>query len=193
MTGKDAPLEVREGGIAGRGVFAVGPIHKGQWLCEYRGLVYPLSELDQHCEEYTKNNEGVYVVESSHPVGGGTRLCWDATRCLHQTGRYLNHAQQANAGLTSPVFIRKKWRIGFVACKEIREGDEVVWDYGVRGEMEWGRCRLVDGAVRDVAGPSGTCDKEVRAVCVHYYTAYPLTFFRPQKMMRTHSRYRLLT
>ena len=127
MTGKDAPLEVREGGIAGRGVFAVGPIHRGQWL---KGLVYPLSELDQHCEEYSKNNEGVYIVQSSHPVGGGTR---DATHCLHQTGRYMNHAQQANARLTSPIFIRKKWRIGFVAAKDIREWDEVVWDYGVRG------------------------------------------------------------
>ena len=45
----------------------------------------------------------------------------------------------------------------------------------------------MDGEVRDVAGPSGTCDKEVRAVCVHYYTAYPLTFFRPQKIMQIYS------
>ena len=37
----------------------------------------------------------------------------------------VNHAQQANASLTSPVFIRKKWRIGFVAAKDIGEGDEV--------------------------------------------------------------------
>ena len=78
-TGKDAPLEVREGGIAGRGVFSIAPIQKGQWLCEYKGLVYPLSELDKHCAKYGKN-EGVYIVRSSHPVGRGTRLCWDATR-----------------------------------------------------------------------------------------------------------------
>lgn len=101
-TGKDALLEVREGGVAGRGVFALGSITKGQWLCEYKGLVYPHGERDEHRKEYIKNNEGIYIISSVHPLGGGTRLCWDATRCFDQIGRYMNHAQQANAKLISP-------------------------------------------------------------------------------------------
>lgn len=61
------------------------------------------------------------------------------------------------------MYIHRKWRIGVVAIRNIEEGDEVVWDYGVRGETEWGRCRLMDSVVRDAAGASGFYD-EVREV-----------------------------
>jgi len=97
-------------------------------------------------EEYEKNNEGSYIVESSYAVPGIGRMCWDATRYYHQLGRYINHAQKPNAAITPPHWARGKWRIGFVAVREIKEGDEVVWDYGIRGE-EWSGCRLVDGVV----------------------------------------------
>ena len=33
-----------------------------------------------------------------------------------------------------------------MAVREIKQGDEVVWDYGIRGE-EWNGCCLVDGVV----------------------------------------------
>ena len=161
-TGKDAPLEVAEGGIAGRGVFATGEIHKGSWLCEYKGIVYPLKDKHIHEAEYIKNSEGCYVVTSQHPVGGTTRLCWDATRRYHQLGRYLNHALRSNATLTSPVYARGKWRVGFVATMTISSGDEVVWDYGVRDE-EWATTLLKDGilttnTVRIVCGQN-YCDQ----------------------------------
>ena len=93
-----------------------------------------------------ENSEGSYIVTSSHPVGGEKILCWDATRIYHQFGRYRNHAQHPNAKLTSPLWVRGKWRIGFVATKDITEGDEVVWDYGVCGKG-WEGCRLLDGVV----------------------------------------------
>ena len=166
-TGKDAPLAVREGGCAGRGVFATSFIRKGQWLCEYKGLVYPCSQLEKHIKEYNTNGEGSYIVTSEHPVGEGTRLCWDATRYMHQYGRYLNHARQPNASLTPPTYVRGKWRIGFLAAADIDEGCEVVWDYGVGKEVEWGRCRMMDGVVvsgTDEAGPSRAVatEEEVR-------------------------------
>ena len=64
-TGHDAPLEVREGGIAGRGVFATGAIPKRSWVCEYKaGAVYPPSEKDQHTTEYDLNGKGSYVIET---------------------------------------------------------------------------------------------------------------------------------
>ena len=59
----------------------------------------------------------------------------------------MNHAQHVNAEVTRPVFARGKWRIGFMAVRDIDFGDEVVWDYGVRGEV-WSGCRLVQGVVR---------------------------------------------
>ena len=157
-TGDDAPLEVRERGIAGRGVFATGSVAKGSWLCEYKaGLVYPASERKKYEEIYDLNGEGSYIVESSYAVPKQGRMCWDATRRYNQIGRYLNHAQKPNAKLTQPYNVRGKWRIGFVAVRDIRAGDEVVWDYGVRGEL-WSGFRLVKGVVRRTSaaepGPS---------------------------------------
>ena len=137
---------MREEGIAGRGVFATGPIARNQWLCEYKGIVYPPSDMKKYIDEYNENNEGSYIITSSHPVGGDRKLCWDATRHYHQLGRYLNHARNANAVLTLPLYVRGKWRIGFLAKTDIRTGDEVVWDYGIQGE-DWLRCTLVDGVV----------------------------------------------
>lgn len=127
-------------------MFATGPIAKGQWLCEYKGMVYPRREMKRHIGEYDNNGEGCYIITSKYPVGDGMRLCWDATRYMHQYGRYLNHARQPNSALTSPVYCRGKWRIGFLAVRDIAVGDEVVWDYGVTTE-EWGKCRLLDGVV----------------------------------------------
>ena len=146
-TGCDAPLLVRQRGVAARGVFATAAILKNDWLCEYKGLVYPQKEMNGKVEEYDKNKEGCYIVTSEHPVGGESRMCWDATRHFNQIGRYINHALQPNAILTSPYFVRGRWRIGFTALREISVGDEVVWDYGVRSEEEWGFSRLVNGVV----------------------------------------------
>lgn len=146
-TGKDAPLEVRNDGISSRGVFATGHIHKGEWLCEYRGLVYPLSELEKYIQEYDLNGEGSYIVTSKYPVKGSTRLCWDATRRMNQYGRFLNHAKHPNASLTPPKHVRGKWRIGFIAVRDIEPGHEVVWDYGVGKEVEWCNSVLINGVV----------------------------------------------
>jgi SET domain-containing protein len=149
-TGLDAPLEVREGGIAGRGVFCKEYIPKGSWLCEYKaGLVYPPSERKKHEEIYDLNGEGSYIIESTYAIPNHGRMCWDATRRYNQIGRYMNHAQKPNAELTQPYEVRGKWRIGFVAVRDIHADDEVVWDYGVRGQ-EWSGCRLVEGVVSGV-------------------------------------------
>ena len=93
------------------------------------------------------NDEGSYIVETGFPVPNEGHLCWDATRKYHQVGRYLNHAKRANAKISAPCNVRGKWWIGFVACRDIAEGDEVVWDYGVRDQV-WSSCRLVDGVVQ---------------------------------------------
>ena len=147
-TGKDAPLEVRLGGVAGRGVFAKELIHKGSWLCEYKTTrVFDRSEKERVEEEYRVNNEGSYIVESAYSVPGAGYLCFDATRKYHQVGRYFNHARNPNASITPPFNVRGKWRVGFLAVRDIEPGDEVVWNYNVKGE-EWSSCKLVGGVVK---------------------------------------------
>ena len=122
-SGRDAPLEMALGGIAGRGLFATGPISKDQWLCEYKGIVYPRRQMQSHIDEYKRNGEESYIIASKHPVGGETRLCWDATQYFHQLGRYINHGKNFNATTTAPHFARGKWRICFVVVRDIKVGE----------------------------------------------------------------------
>ena len=70
-TGQDAPLEVREGGICGRGVFATGEINKGSWLCEYRTTcVFPQRKIPLSKQSTTPTGRGHI---SSTPVSPSHR------------------------------------------------------------------------------------------------------------------------
>ena len=161
-TGIDAPLEVKEGGVCDRGVFATGTIRKGSWLCEYKtAAVYPIDQKAAIEAEYDENGEGSYIIDSTFPIPKEGRICFDATRKFNQIGRYLNHAQSPNAKLTRPYKIRGKWCIGFLSLRDIGVGEEVVWDYGVRGE-EWSGCRLVGGVVRNPPTPTQQVGKEAK-------------------------------
>ena len=129
-TGKDAPLEVCWGGIAGRGVFATGRIHEADWLCEFKtSRLFPPTQREQYEEEYKKNREVSHIFDCMYPIPKVGRMCFDATRRYHQLGRYINRALPPNAVLTRPYWVRNKWRIGFIATREIEEGDEVVCNH----------------------------------------------------------------
>ena len=67
----------------GRGVVAKEGIARGEYVCEYRTYrVYPVGSKEEKtlAEEYEKNGEGSYVLQTAHPVPGVGRLCFDATR-----------------------------------------------------------------------------------------------------------------
>lgn len=53
-TGGDAPLEVRNEGVAKRGVFATAFIGCGEWLCEYKTTTVYMSKeaRDESEREY---------------------------------------------------------------------------------------------------------------------------------------------
>ena len=50
-------------------------------------------------------------------------------------------------------------------CRDIAEGDEVVWDYGVRDQV-WSGCRLVEGVVQKTPameeGGGGESEEEAK-------------------------------
>ena len=85
-------------------------------------------------EQYERSGEGCFILEAQDR--SGKWWCFDATRHLNQYGRYLNHAAggMANATPVPPVVVQGRLRVGFVATRQIQPGEEVLWDYGVRGE-----------------------------------------------------------
>ena len=161
---RSAELEAVElGPPKGRGVVAVERIQKGQYVCEYRTWkVYPVGtqEEDKYSTEYELNDEGSFVIYTAYPTSHlGERLCFDATRRSKDMGRLINHSTKGNIKLGKPLHLRGKWRIGFVAIRDIEIGEELTYDYGVRGE-EW-----MSGRKRAMAlvGESGKEDEAVRS------------------------------
>lgn len=140
-TGIDAPLEVKDTGLAkGRGLFATARINKGQYVCEYHtSEIYPASQRKKLVERYAASGEGDYICEVRTGRGDSKWMCFDATRCYHQYGRYANHASKGcNIKPSAPVFVRKNFRIGFLAIRDIKAGEELVWDYGDRShDLPW--------------------------------------------------------
>ena len=123
----------------GRGVFVREPISKGDFVCEYKTTEVYTSREDARAKEaeYDINQEGSFILEVKIPNGKVVYL--DATRRFEQFGRYINHsACYPNVKLARPMFLKGKWRVGFVAQRNIEAGEELRYDYGIRDpELPW--------------------------------------------------------
>ena len=77
--------------------------------------------------KYDLNGEGCYILEVQTPKGWA---CLDATRRMGSVGRLMNHSAKPNLKPFQPLHIRSKWRVGFLAVRGIKVGEELTWDYG---------------------------------------------------------------
>ena len=116
-------LAIRPAGEMGQGLFTDATILKGSFICEYKvPKPQPPFPRHQHAAveaEYKYNNEGSYIFEAQDSEGHW--WCFDATRCLNQYGRYMNHApaKLANATPVPPVLVEGHLRVGFVTKRDI--------------------------------------------------------------------------
>ena len=164
-TGKGPKLNIVTGESAGRGVVAGESIDKGEFICEYKtSNVFEAKKRPEVEARHERNGLGCYIVETKHSVPGFGQLCFDATERFHHPGRYINHVPKGpNARLTRPFEVRGKVRNGFLALRDIPEGEELCYDYGDRSGGDWMRQgRLVEGRV--VAGD--TVEEAVEALAV---------------------------
>ena len=163
-------LEIRDmGHPTGRGVVALEAIEKGRFVCEYKtSQVYPANSQQARDmeEEYAVNGEGSYVFTTASVVSKvNARLCFDATRRFRHPGRYINHAARGvNLKPCGPVFVKEKWRMGFIALRDIPRGEELCYDYGVREESWMRRSRLEKGKVASCAEVEGKDDEVMEVV-----------------------------
>ena len=147
---KRPQFQVVESAETGRGVVTAQKVSKKDYVCEYKTTaVYGPDELKEYERIHDLNSAGSYTVETAYPVpGAGGRLMFDATERFHHAGRYINHVPRGgNLKLMGPYYIRGKWRVGFIAIRDIEEGEELCYDYGEQSEEWMRRGRLVDGKV----------------------------------------------
>lgn len=98
-------------GIDGLGLFALENIKKGEKIIEYVGNLL-LGEL----EADSKINMYLFEVNKNKTIDGSPR--WN-------TARYINHSCKGNA--ESEI---SKGRVYVLATKNIKEGEEITYDYG---------------------------------------------------------------
>lgn len=98
-------------GLAGLGLFAGEDIKKGELIIEYIGNILNKEEADKKT-----SSQYLFEVSRNKTIDGTPR--WNIAR-------YANHSCNGNA--ESDV---KKGRVFVKAIKNIKEGDEIVYDYG---------------------------------------------------------------
>lgn len=98
-------------GLAGLGLFAGEDIRKGELIIEYIGNILTKEEADKKTA-----SQYLFEVSRNKTIDGTPR--WNIAR-------YANHSCDGNA--ESDV---TKGRVFVKAIKNIKEGDEIVYDYG---------------------------------------------------------------
>ena len=100
-------------GLDGLGLFAGEDIKKGELIIEYMGDILNKEESDK-----VTTNQYLFEVNRNKTINGQVR--WNIAR-------YCNHACAEAANAESEI---KKGRVFVKAIKHIKEGEEIVYDYG---------------------------------------------------------------
>lgn len=95
---------------AGLGLFALAPIKKNTTIIEYIGERVSTKKSDE------LDNRYIFSVNSRYDIDGSPR---------YNTARYINHSCRPNCEA-----INRRGRIFIVAKKNIKEGQELTYNYG---------------------------------------------------------------
>jgi hypothetical protein len=108
-------------------------------------LSYLSTQWKQVDQVYERNGKGCHIMEV---VAGEKRMCLDATIATSTFGRYINHTSRDKANIKPhcPLFVRGKWRVAFLATRDISIGEELRYDYGQEKDMP--DCRNVSWRVQ---------------------------------------------
>jgi hypothetical protein len=100
-------------GLAGLGLFAQEDIKKGEHIIEYIGNILTKEEAEK-----ITTNQYLFEVNRNKTIDGSVR--WNIAR-------YCNHACEEAGNAESDI---KKGRVFIKAIKNIKSGEEIVYDYG---------------------------------------------------------------
>ena len=163
-------------------------IPKHTFICEYKtSKVMRRDEADAEEKRHQFNQTGCYMVDVQHPVLGHSRVTLDATERMHNNpGRYINHVSKNPNICTWPLMeVRDKLRIGFVSLRDIKLGEELAWDYGVRdsalpfmksGRFEEGRVVAGSGKEKPVDEVPKSKRGRLKTGRRYVFCSYPVTY-----------------
>jgi histone-lysine N-methyltransferase SETD8 len=124
-------LELRQVASLGLGVFTKIDLKKGDIVCEYKGDLITAKELKKRQSLYDTNPQkyGSFVFEL---MIGGKQMAIDATKAFGTVGRMINHSRR-NANIYPMKYKASNLcGIRFKAKRQIRKGEQLLYDYGDR-------------------------------------------------------------
>lgn len=151
-------VEARESSIAGKGVFAVEDISKGELVFDFSegtGKYISGAEMDKLCEE--GRDYGIQVDDD---------LFFAATDDSEmETGDYLNHSCYPNLGINGSLKM--------VAMRDIEPGEEVAFDYAMSETSDYKmNCRCGKPNCRKIINGEGWKIKELQKRYEGYFSDY---------------------
>ncbi|XP_054279776.1 histone-lysine N-methyltransferase PR-Set7 isoform X2 [Macrosteles quadrilineatus] len=124
-------LEVHMFEGKGRGVVAVRPFYRGQFVVEYVGELISSEEAREREQVYSQDqNTGCYMYYFKHH---NVQYCVDATAESDRLGRLVNHSRNGNL-TTKTVVIENVPHLVLIAKEDIQPGEEITYDYGDRSK-----------------------------------------------------------
>jgi SET domain-containing protein len=99
-------------GAHGLGLFATGPLKKGEVIAEYWGEIITEEEADRRGGKY------LFELEKHMAIDGKSRK---------NVARYINHSCSPNC---EPLEEEKRQRVFIIAKRNIKPGEEFGYDYG---------------------------------------------------------------
>ncbi|XP_012688523.2 lysine methyltransferase 5Ab [Clupea harengus] len=122
-------LEVRHMEGKGRGVFACQEFRKGQFVVEYHGDLMEMAEAKEREATYAQDpTTGCYMYYFQFLT---KTYCVDATMETERLGRLINHSKSGNCQ-TKLHSIGGTPHLFLVASRNIKPGEELLYDYGDR-------------------------------------------------------------
>lgn len=125
----------------GRGVIATKDINKGDYVVEYIGeLIESRVKAKEREEKYAQEQKiiGCYMYYFKH---NEKQYCIDATAESGKFGRLINHSRRSGNLVAKTLIInddddnnKNKPRLVFLAKEDIKEGQEILYDYGDRSK-----------------------------------------------------------
>lgn len=134
------PLKIANVPGKGKGIIATKNIYQGDFVVEYAGDLIASHLAVKRNAMYEKNpNAGSYMFEFMFE---GRKHCIDATKDTGRFGRLVNHSRKNPNCDMKMLVIEKVPKLILFAAKNIKYGEEIVYDYGDRDkdtlqELPW--------------------------------------------------------
>lgn len=122
-----ARIQQRRSRIHGNGVFAIAPIHAGEKVVEYKGLLRTHEEADAlYGDSIDSGHTFLFTLNEHYLIDANVK---------GNVARWLNHSCEPNCQaflVESSDGNPRKDRVVIEALRDIAEGEELTYNYGIR-------------------------------------------------------------